>query len=324
MGSCKIIITFKKIAKQESMGKKIFYMVMFIIALTTFYTCTENISKGTRNNETGYGADDVPPANINPQVDVKEVIQSLPSPIEMAALIKSSGVPFSRNYLANTEDVDDFETNFKKALGLGVLSADLGYLNVYAKNNEIVNVLASIRKISDDLSVGQFFDFHTLKKIATTGNDLDTLIFLSQTSFRDMDNHLRKMRRSNLSALMVTGVWVEGLYLVTQIVKKDEGNSDLKETIGQQKASLGILNKVVQSYKELDKNFAELAADINKLQQIYEQITIEETEGEIKTIQVDGQPVVTTTGESILKMTDEQLTTIIRLTENIREKLISI
>ncbi len=306
------------------MNKKFFFGVIFIIVLTTFYTCAESESKGNKSSEGWNGPDDVPTTEITPQVDVTEVIQSLPSPIEMAALIESSGVPFSRSYLANTKDVDDFETNFKKALGLGILSADLGYLNVYEKNNEIVNILASIRKISDDLSVGQFFDFHTLKQIATTGDDLDTLIFLSQTSFRDMDNHLRKVNRSNLSALMVTGVWVEGLYLVTQIVKKDEKNTDLKETIGQQKASLGMLNKVVQSYKKLDKNFAKLAADIDKLKNVYDQVIIEETEGKVDTIYIDNRPVVTTTGESILKMTDEQLTTIISLTEDIRDKLISI
>ena len=304
------------------MSKKIFYM-MIIIVLSTFYTCVESEDKGKENEKNKSGSQNVPTTEIITQINVDEIIQSLPSPVEMAAMIKSSGVPFSRNYIASPQDVDDFDANFRKALGLGILSADLGYLNVYEKNNEIVNFLASIRKISDDLDVGQFFDFHTLKKVVTSGDDLDSLIFLSQTSFRNMDNHLRKMKRSNLSALMVTGVWIEGLYLVTQIVKKDKENEDLKEAIGQQKVSLEMLNKVVQSYKGLDRNFTKLALDIDKLKKAYDQVIIEDIDGEIDTVYIDNQPVVTTKSKSILKMTDKQLTAIINLTEDIRNKLIA-
>lgn len=304
------------------MNKRILHLVIILIGMAFIYACGEEGENGN-GGEKGIPTTVQPETPVVPGIDVQNIIQSLPSPIEMAALIKSSGVPFSKSYLAVPQDVDDFETNFKKALGLGVLSADLGYLNVYEKNNEIVNFLGSIRTISDDLNIGQFFDFHSLKEIATSGDNLDTLIFLSQTSFRQMDEHLRKINRSNLSALVVTGVWVEGLYLLTQIVKEDQTNEDLKESVGQQKASLEMLNKVIQSYKSLDRNFEILASDMEKLMNIYNQIIIEETDGVIKTIIIDSIPVKTTTGKSIVKMTDEQLTAIIRLTEEIRAKLVS-
>ncbi len=69
---------------------------------------------------------------------INDVLESFSSPVELAALIKDLDVPFSKKYLASPDDADDYDTNFKKAIGLGVLSADLGYLNVYAKTAEIV------------------------------------------------------------------------------------------------------------------------------------------------------------------------------------------
>ena len=132
------------------------------------------------------------------EAEIDEIIQSLPSPAEMSALIESLGIPFSKGYLASPEQADDYDTNFKKALGLGILSSDLGYLNVYGQTNETVNYLATIRKISDDLSIGQFFDFQTLKRLASSNENMDSLMFLSQNSFREMDTRDEAFTRNFL------------------------------------------------------------------------------------------------------------------------------
>ncbi len=258
------------------------------------------------------------------EAEIDEIIQSLPSPAEMSAMIKSFGAPFSKNYLSSPEKADDYDTNFKKALSLGILSADLGYLNVYEKTNESVNYLGTIRKISDDLNVGQFFDFHTLKRLATNSEDLDSLMFLSQRSFRQMDDYLRKNRRSNLSALVVTGVWIESLYLLAQIVQNDLTAKDLADRIGEQKVILNMLNKVLQQYKAQDSNFDKLAGNFQKLADAYEGVSIETVPGEVKTVVIDGIEVTTTGDKSIVEISNEQLINIIKIVENIRNKLISL
>ncbi len=258
------------------------------------------------------------------EAEIDDIIQSLPSPAEMSAMIKSFGAPFSKTYLISPEKANDYDTNFKKALGLGILSADLGYLNIYEKTNESVNFLGTIRKISDDLNVGQFFDFHTLKRLATNSEDLDSLMFLSQKSFRQMDNYLRKNNRSNLSALVVTGVWVESLYLLTQIVSNETKKDDLVDRIGEQKIILNMLNKVLQQYKVQDKNFKQLADNFQELADAYEGVSIETISGEVKTVMIDGVEVTTTSDKSIVEMSDEQLTTLTKMVKDIRNKLISL
>lgn len=261
---------------------------------------------------------------VIPEGEINDFIQSLPSPVEMAALIKDVGVPFSKSYLASPDDADDYDTNFKKALGLGVLSADLGYLNVYAQTNEIVNYLAVIRKISDDLNIGQFFDFQTLKRLATNNENMDSLMFLSTSSFRQMDEHLRKNNRSNLSALVVTGVWIEGLYLLTQIVKSGTSNKDLENRIGEQKIIVEKLYSILQAYRAQDKNFEKLADDFGELKSKYESIQITVETGEVTTKEIDGVIVVIPNDKSVVTMSKEQLNSIIIITESIRNKLISL
>jgi hypothetical protein len=304
------------------MINKIFYLVLaFSIILSfSFCGCGGN-PEDPSDDTTNLAGNDV--AQI-PEEEIVGIIQSLPSPVEMAALIESVGVPFSKGYLASPEQADDYDTNFKKALGLGVLSADLGYLNVYEQTNEVVNYLATIKKISDDLSIGQFFDFQTLKRLATNNDNMDSLMFLSQNSFRQMDEHLRKNSRTNLSALVVTGVWIEGLYLITQIVKSGSNNKDLKNRIGEQKYIVEKLNSILQVYKAQDKNFEKLADDFESLKVTFDPVTITVETGKVTTKEVDGVIVVIPMDKSTVNMTDENLKSIISKTESIRNKLISL
>ncbi len=254
---------------------------------------------------------------------INDVLESFSSPVELAALIKDLDVPFSKKYLASPDDADDYDTNFKKAIGLGVLSADLGYLNVYAKTAEIVNYLAVIKEISDDLSIGQFFDFHSLKRLATNNDNMDSLMFLSVNSFHQMDEHLRKNGRSKLSALVVTGVWIEGLFLSTQIMTEQE-SPELYDRIGEQKIILEKIFNILEAYQEIDKNFEEIVNDFKPLKSEYDKVDITFIIGESISKVIDGNEVIVQNDESKVEMKDEQLKKIISLTEKIRNKLISL
>jgi len=71
-----------------------------------------------------------------------------------------------------------------------------------------------------------------------------------------MDKYLRSDNRSELSTLMVTGVWIEGLYLATQVAKSSP-HPQLAERIGEQKIIMGDLMLILENYKN-DKNFLKL------------------------------------------------------------------
>ncbi len=57
--------------------------------------------------------------------DFGELIQSFPAPVEISAIIEDMKVPFSESILFSADQVDNFETNYKRSLGLGVYCADL-------------------------------------------------------------------------------------------------------------------------------------------------------------------------------------------------------
>jgi hypothetical protein len=238
----------------------------------------------------------------------------------MAALLKDSGVPFSQRYLVDPEMVNKYTSSFKRALGLGVLSADLGYLNVYSKTSLILDYLVAIRKLTESLTLGQFFDFQALKRLATSDDNVDSLLIMSVQSYQNMDEHLRNNQRSNLSALMVTGVWIESMYLVTQVAK-EQTNGEFKNTIGEQKGILNNLLPILRLFKENDKKFSDLVGNLEELKDVLDVVKITVQVKDNVQTRTDG--VIEQNEESIVTVSDEELSEIITVTEKIRNKIIN-
>ncbi len=261
--------------------------------------------------------------HVGVESNVDEIISSFSSPVEMAALMLDLNIPFSKNYLIDTKLTENYNTNSKKAFALGVLSADLGYLNVYEKTSLIVEYLNAIKKLSEDLRVGQFFDFNLLKRMATSNENIDSLLFLSVKSFHDIDQYLREKSRSNLSLLIITGGWLESLYLLTQVYEETKGSENLEERIGEQKVIFNMLFSVVEVYKE-DIYFKDLSNDFKEFKNIFDEIEITYIKAESETTIVNGRKTIIQKDESRIKITKEQIYQISQITEKIRNKLINL
>jgi len=262
-------------------------------------------------------------ASANPGVDaMEEIYRNFSSPLEIANLFQVSGVPFSPAYLASSLNANEKTTSFQKALYLGILGADLGYLNMYEKTGTSIELLSSVKKIADGLNVGQFFDFETIKRISLNKSNLDSLLFLSVDSYSRMDEYLRKNNRSQLSAIMIVGVWIEAQYFATQVMKQYPGNL-LRERIGEQKYFLEDLVRIVNPYCDTDKEFTTVCSYLRDIASKYENVKISYSKGEPSSSVKDGILVMTQTETSMVEMTDQQLAEIIEMTGIVRNKLIA-
>jgi len=247
---------------------------------------------------------------------VNEIIQNLASPIEVAALINSLNVPFSADYLADPESLSTNTTSFEMAYYLGALSADLGYLNMYNKTGTGGDYLSKINQLADALQIGQFFDIAAIKRLATTSSDPDSLMFISVNSFNNMDEYLRKTGRSNLSALMIAGTWMEGLYLATQVARVNS-NEELKSMIGEQKLVLNDLLLVLNNYRN-EVAIVRYINDLDIIKNAYDNVKITYDVGQPQTIEEDSMLTVVQSESSHVTMTDVTLKQIIQLTQQVR------
>lgn len=273
---------------------------------------------GNSNSDFDMSADTLSeaPLQLSESV-VNDMIQNISSPVEMANQIKNTGAGFSQQILNSTDNIKNYNTSFKRALNLGVFSADLGYINTFNKNTVVVSYLVAVKDLSDGLNVGQFFDFSTLKRLATNSTNLDSLKQLAVSSFNQMDKYLRDQKRSNVSTAIVAGAWLEGIYITSQVIKQT-GDPDLTTRLGEQKDIVSILLLILNNYGKADKNFQDLVARIEQIKSIYDGVRITTELGEPVTKEVDGMLVIEQNEISHVEITDEQIQNIIQKVEEAR------
>jgi len=296
------------------------FIILFLSLAVFAGSCKSGGQGGNTEGE-------IPDSVLNEGVEISEevmqdIVQNISSPVEMAAMIKDLGVPYSNKYISTTDRVGNLTTSFQQSLNLGIYAADLGYLNMYNKTSAVVDYLTAIKTLSDAIKVGQFFDFTTLKRLATNSKNLDSLMYISVHSFNQMDKYLHSNNRTNLSALMVTGVWIEGLFLGTQVYKATP-NQELAERIGEQKLTLDQLMLILDKYQR-DKQYTALLEELQQLKELFRSVVIYTKKGEPQMVEVDGMLTIVGGDESIVEMSPDLLNNIINTTEQVRNKLISL
>lgn len=298
-------------------------VLIFLLIVFLGFTCRNSKSKTA---EFEFPLSDTIPVSevekLSPEA-IADIAKNISSPVEIANLLQTLKVPFSQNYLAESIDANKQSTSFTKAIQLGILGADLGYLNMYEKTGSSLELLISIRKIADEIKVGQFFDFETIKRLSKNRSNLDSLLFISIDSYNNIDNYLRNNDRGHLSALMIIGVWLEGQYLATQVVNQYP-DKILSDRIAEQKIILNDLLLLINPYCNHDPEFASLCKNMQTIKNKYRDIKITYTQGNPVSIEKDGGLIIKQTETSVVTMTKEQLDSIIEITRNIRNKLILI
>ncbi len=307
------------------MLKRSLYTLAILSVVLIFSACSGNSGKNKKSSSDDFSIADSAlnknePLELSEEV-MSDVIQNISSPVEMAALIKKSGVEFSQKILNNPDNVNNYNTSFKRALNLGVFSADMGYINTFDKNTIVVSYLLSVKELAEGIKVGQFFDFNSLKQLATNSNNLDSLMEISVSSFNKMDSYLREQKRSNVSSLIVTGAWIEGLYIAGNVIKETK-NEDLINRIGEQKDIIEHLLIILSNFSN-DPNFAEMVTRLEQVKQAYSGVKITTVVGEpVKKI-VDGRLTIVQGEVSKVEITPEQIDAIIAEISNLRDFIVS-
>ena len=252
---------------------------------------------------------------------IADIIQQIPSPLEISYLLKDAGTNYDVSMLNEPSNASNYSSNFGKAINLGIYGTDLGYANIYEENQDAIKYLNSIKGLANDLSIGQFFDFGTISRLATNSKNLDSLLLITTQNFNNINSYLQDNKRSNLSVLILTGGWLEALHITCQVAHKNPDNKELIEKIGEQKIILDNIKLMLEVYAQ-DPHIAELHKRIVELESAFAQIEIIRTYAESTMEEVDGILVVKDNSTTTVNITSQNVESIREEVTKIREKVI--
>ncbi|MFC2096107.1 hypothetical protein ACFLQ3_00225 [Bacteroidota bacterium] len=230
------------------------------------------------------------------ETKVREVIYPLPTAFEVTGMINDLEASYILGLTNEIGNVDKYFTNRDQAINLGVYSADLSYASTYNMKQEVINYMDASEDLVFELGITGAFSLDFVKKVEKNIDNKDVLVDLITGSFYDIYEYLVKNNREELSLLVLTGTWVEAMYISCNISEVVYHNPELVKVILHQKGSLNDLIELLNPYKDHD-TIQSVLNDLKPIKAVYD--SIDET-----------------------GMTQAQLKSLIEQSSNLRNKII--
>ena len=282
-------------------------------------------SSGNKNEDQAL-VDALEETNLETEVisgEVNEILHRIPSPLEISMLLKETEKKYNADFLNSPQNLSRYNTNYKRALNLGIYGTDLGYTNIYEQSQDGIRYMSTIRDLANELSIGQFFEMETIGRLVSNSDNLDSLLLITTQNFNSINHYLQTQNRSHLSVLFLTGGWLEALYITCQVARTNPGNKHLEETIGAQKIILDNILHLLSFYKDSNQDMAALMTELESLKQSFEKVTITTVYKPSTFEIIDGVMVVKDNSSSTVEITQADIESIRSITQNIRTKVIS-
>lgn len=289
--------------------------ILFVLIVLIISSCGGK--KGSEQNTKFKENED--PDTLSMLVKFDNSLFPLPSPFQAATLIKKKNIPFDENIVSSTDNYQNFSTNFKKALNLGVYGTDLSYLNVYDRTPESISYLSVIKKLTDQLGISSSFDQSFFSSVEKNINNKDSLLILLSKTYRNTDSYLRVNDRKNIGALILAGGWVESLYILTKI-GKTTNEREIINRIGEQKHPLDNLIEILTPYYYKSQEFSTIIDGLIDLAYEFDGIIYSYSYKEPK-IDIENK-IIYINSESRVVMSEYHLETISKKIEAIRKQII--
>ena len=271
------------------------------------------------NSKKVNGEVDLGNLDINNELNrAKQVFYALPSPVETAHLIQSTGVSYNMDLANPTEYVDKYTTTAQKALNFGVYGADLSYASLFNQTQTAIQYMATAKKLADELGILDFVQPDVAKRIENNINDRDSVMEIITEGFTNANEYLNDAGRAEVSALIVAGGWIESLYLSTELAEMANNNTRLIDLVIDQRYSLSILVKMLETYKNMS-SVNEVYNWLTDLQETFERVKSAPSEINVETSN-DGKTTLASSTDTFIN--EALFTTICQKTEKIRSQIV--
>lgn len=200
--------------------------------------------------------------------EVTEFVYPMPTAFEVADMLNRIGASYIFSLSNAPENAEKYFTEKSKALNLGVYSADLAYASTYNQKQIAMDYMGASNKLIEELGFSDGIDKSLVKKIESAENNKDELIDLITNTFYNTYKHLNKNDRGSVSVLVLSGSYVEGLYIATHISAETYNNIEMVGIIMEQKEPLAKLVDLMKAYNK-DQSVSEVEESLLSLNALY-------------------------------------------------------
>ncbi len=257
--------------------KSKFKIVPLILGVAAFAFCLAATScKGRAGGDTvRQQRDEIAGLDEHTAEQIKsaeKVFNALPTPLEVAQLIKEAGARFDATLLNPVENKDRYSTSKSMALNLGIYVCDLSFASMYDETSLLINYMEAAEKMASGLGILDAIDESVIERLEQNINNRDVIMEIVSETFLNSQAYLEDDEQHAVAATIIAGGFVEGLYISTNMVEiKEFRNNKLVKTIADQKMSVDNMIRLLETYTD-NNAIRDLLGPIRELKSIFDDI----------------------------------------------------
>lgn len=232
------------------------------------------------------GSEDFEKAKSTLSERLENVVYEIPPPSEIPFLLEATGADFDGSIINSKSKFSSYNSTSSASLNLGLLSTDIGYMISYGKVQDALSYMEVAKQLAEKIGVGAAIDVNLIKRFESNLSSRDSLSVLVNEALSETERYLKESDRAKVAAMVLTGSFVEGLYISTALVRnypKDILPDDARAlilkpliiTILKQEKPLNDLIGLLKTLKS-DEEIAKLLGSFENLSSEFASLNISE------------------------------------------------
>lgn len=238
-------------------------LTLFIVCLFLF-GCTGSKNEQSKSQTSSFFELEEPEINSGDSVNYR-----IPTPIDLFVLMENSGIQFLPEATNTPSARVKYSTITSKALNFGVYTADMAYCSVFGNFQGSLVYFNTAKDIAVDLGMYEGYGKQMAFRINNNLSNIDSLIDISVDSYYQATNFLTEQEMSDVLALIMTGCWIESIYIVMESVDAFDVDNPLIERIADQQYLLENLIGLMKTNKK-SGTIVDVLDTLKEIQEVYD------------------------------------------------------
>lgn len=252
------------------------------------------------------------------KVNSEQIFYRIPTPDELYALIQESSLQYKPNLMNPKINSENYTDKGKRAVNLGVYTADLAYAAAYEDYQKAIDYFDIIFEMSDEVGFSSVFTEGFLERIKTNLSNIDSLVNITNETYYSIVRYLEINDKQNILVLTSVGGWIESMYVALNLIGDYDPTNEAVQRVLEQKLVYENLVNYMTEYKN-SPEITPYYKLILELKPIFEKI--KEVEMESKPDNKEGEKIIIGGGRK-LEITEENYNEIKNKIEEIRTNII--
>jgi len=194
---------------------------------------------------------------------------TMPPPVDLFINMWEMELNFSKDAVNAPDNLKNYNTTVKKAIGLGAYSSDLSYTSVYGQNQLTMNYFQVSKRLADDLGLTEGFDQEIVQRINDNLSNADSLYNITKDSYSDAINQVGSSEQAYLLPYIVFGGWVESIYIAAIAGDANKADEVSINTFSEQGVFIENLVDYYSTIAKADPENVDIKSILSDLETVY-------------------------------------------------------